>query len=321
MSLVWGTCQTESPKSAVVVGLLHNSLKSLLHWRWLNLWLTVLTGISDLDFVLAFHFSPLWMGGAALRTNSIDAILEDKELMKMHVDLQKRFPIYHVCPKCLAALLCGTAIRKNASTAYGLQALGQKQMKNPSAPRGDHLSIPHPGHGHPAAEQQSPLRRDSSRFPQVPFQHSRSRVAPLVQAGRTIYLALRRPDCTLIRLFALVAEEYDRPVTQSIATPEPGCPDPHPKSSRSLLKPWVCHHTREPTVLSRVTCRPTPEFWPFSPALPVTLAHPSLPPKHGWLGQGWVRTVVPVPRGGHLPFLGSPALPPLRLTGRFCHTD
>ena len=28
-----------------------------------------------------------------------------------------------------------------------------------------------------------------------------------------------------------------------------------------------------------------------------------------------MRTVVPVPRGGHLPFLGSPALPPLRLTG------
>ena len=34
----------------------------------------------------------------------------------MQVDLQKRFPIYHVCPKCLVALLCGAAIRKNAST-------------------------------------------------------------------------------------------------------------------------------------------------------------------------------------------------------------
>ena len=57
------------------------------------------------------------MNGAAPRlTNSIDSILEDKELMRMHVDLQKRFPIYHVCPKCLAALLSGTAIRKHAST-------------------------------------------------------------------------------------------------------------------------------------------------------------------------------------------------------------
>ena len=35
----------------------------------------------------------------------MDSILEDKELMKMHVDLQKRFPIYHVYPKCMAALL------------------------------------------------------------------------------------------------------------------------------------------------------------------------------------------------------------------------
>ena len=52
----------------------------------------------------------------ALRTNSIDAILEDKELMKMQMDLQKRFPIYHVHPKCMAALLCGAAIRKKAST-------------------------------------------------------------------------------------------------------------------------------------------------------------------------------------------------------------
>ena len=58
------------------------------------------------------------MNGAVPRlTNTIDSILEDKELMKMQVDLQKRFPIYHVCPKCLAALLCGAAIRKNASAS------------------------------------------------------------------------------------------------------------------------------------------------------------------------------------------------------------
>ena len=50
-------------------------------------------------------------------THSIGSILEDKELMKMQVDLQKRFPIYNVCPKCLAALLCGSAIRENASTS------------------------------------------------------------------------------------------------------------------------------------------------------------------------------------------------------------
>ena len=58
--------------------------------------------------------------------SSIDAILEDKELMKMHVDLQKRFSIFHVCPKCLADLLCGSAIRKNVSTS--LQVLDDVGM-------------------------------------------------------------------------------------------------------------------------------------------------------------------------------------------------
>ena len=54
------------------------------------------------------------MNGAAPQlTNSIDSILEDKELMKLQLDLQKRFPIYHVCPKCLAVHLCGSALQKN----------------------------------------------------------------------------------------------------------------------------------------------------------------------------------------------------------------
>ena len=44
-------------------------------------------------FALPFHFSPLWMNGAAPRlTNSMNSILEDKELMKIHADLQKTFP-------------------------------------------------------------------------------------------------------------------------------------------------------------------------------------------------------------------------------------
>ena len=49
--------------------------------------------------------------------NSTDSILVDEELIKMQVDLQKRFPKNHVYPKCLAALLCGAAIRKKASTS------------------------------------------------------------------------------------------------------------------------------------------------------------------------------------------------------------
>ena len=58
--------------------------------------------------------------------NSTDSILEDKVLMMTHLDLQKRFEIYHVCPKCLAALLCGSAKRKNVSTF--LQVLDEVGM-------------------------------------------------------------------------------------------------------------------------------------------------------------------------------------------------
>ena len=69
-------------------------------------------------FCSGLSLSPLWTYGAALRlTNTIDSILEDEDLMKMQVNLQKGCPIYHLCPKCLAALLCGAAIRKNASTS------------------------------------------------------------------------------------------------------------------------------------------------------------------------------------------------------------
>ena len=56
-------------------------------------------------------------GAAPQLTNSIDSILEDKELIKMQMDLQKRFPKNHVYPKCLTALLCGAAIRMKASTS------------------------------------------------------------------------------------------------------------------------------------------------------------------------------------------------------------
>ena len=45
--------------------------------------------------------------------NSVDSIPADKVLKKTRLDLQNRFPIYHVCPKCLAAHLCGSAFLKN----------------------------------------------------------------------------------------------------------------------------------------------------------------------------------------------------------------
>ena len=108
--------------------------------------------------------------------------------------------------------------------------------RHPSAPWGEHLSTPR-------ERQSTPISTGSHASHRHPL-HSHARARS------------RRPDCTLSRLATLTAEEYDRPVTQSIVTLEPGCPGPHPRLSRSSLRSWVCHHTREPTVLSRVGCRP-----------------------------------------------------------------
>ena len=67
------------------------------------------------------------MNGAAPRSmNSTDSILEDKVLMMTHLDLRKRFPKNHVCLKCLAALLCGSALQKNVSAF--LQELDEEGM-------------------------------------------------------------------------------------------------------------------------------------------------------------------------------------------------
>ena len=89
---------------------------SIILWRisltggWLNFWLTVRTGISDLELVFDSHSSPPLMSELVpTYENSLDSIPADKVLLKTRLDLQKRFPIYHVCPKCLAAHLCGSA--------------------------------------------------------------------------------------------------------------------------------------------------------------------------------------------------------------------
>ena len=43
----------------------------------------------------------------------MDSTLADKVLKKTLLNLQKRFPIFHVCPKCLAARFCGSAFPEN----------------------------------------------------------------------------------------------------------------------------------------------------------------------------------------------------------------
>ena len=54
------------------------------------------------------------MNGAALRTNSIDAILEDKDLMKMLVDMQKTFPDI----PCVSQILGGPSLRLGDTKDY-----------------------------------------------------------------------------------------------------------------------------------------------------------------------------------------------------------
>ena len=69
-------------------------------------WLTVRTGICDLELVFGFHSFLHVMGECSLiYSNSMDSTPAD--------DLQKRFPIYHVCPKYLPAYRCGSAFPEN----------------------------------------------------------------------------------------------------------------------------------------------------------------------------------------------------------------
>ena len=61
--------------------------------------------------------------------NSMDSIPADKVLKKTRLDLQKRFPIYHVCPKCLAALFCGSALPENGFAFHQeLDEVGKTQV-------------------------------------------------------------------------------------------------------------------------------------------------------------------------------------------------
>ena len=110
--LTWRICQNEDPKTAIVVGLPHNYLKVLPHQGWLNFWLTVLTGISDPELVFGVHSLHAVMC-VLIHWKPKDLTLADKMLKRTSLDLQKLFPMYNVCPKCLAAHCCGSAFPEN----------------------------------------------------------------------------------------------------------------------------------------------------------------------------------------------------------------
>ena len=74
----------------------------------MNFWLTVRTGISDLELVFDSHSFPLWMSESALRYwNSMDSIPADKVLKRTHLDLQKTFPDI----PCVSQMLGGPSLR------------------------------------------------------------------------------------------------------------------------------------------------------------------------------------------------------------------
>ena len=82
----------------------------------MNFWLTVRTGISGPELVFGSHSSRHVMSEFVLLfPNSMDSTPADKVLKKTPLDLQKLFPIYHVCPKCLAVHVCRSAFQKNGS--------------------------------------------------------------------------------------------------------------------------------------------------------------------------------------------------------------
>ena len=104
MLLAWGICRNEDLRPAVVVGLLHNSLKiSLTEDDWFSGWRSWLASLI-LNWCLTFTHH---------MCDVCSDIFADKVLKKTLLDLQKRFPMYHVCPKCLAARFCGSAFPEN----------------------------------------------------------------------------------------------------------------------------------------------------------------------------------------------------------------
>ena len=124
--------------------------------------------------------------------------------------------------------------------------------RRPSAPKGDHLSTRVRNMAMAAR-----LSHGPTDFPQHLFSaHDHVWLRSNWAVHRPFTWPLRRPDCASSRLHS---REYDRPVTQWMATPEPGCPG---------------RHTREPKVSSKMSVPPRLlNIDHFSPALPVTLAH------------------------------------------------
>ena len=203
-----------------------------------------------------------------------------------------------------ASAVCPPQPGSLAMTAYGLRALDRTR---PTSKRTPWRS---PFHQPEARWPLSQLFWRAPTLPAAPFQCRRSRAATLgpVATKTAGSLPFRRPDCTLSRLHT--SKEYDRQVTQSIGTPEPGFCEPHPRSSRSSLRPWLCHPTLEPTVLSRMSCCPLP--WIMTVFTSLACCQGTFRNIWGLSSPYHVATTYPC---------GQPSLPSLGLTRGNCHAD
>ena len=129
------------------------------------------------------------------------------------------------------------------------------------------------------------------QLPASPFQCPRSRAATL-EVGR-VFPSLNIEPSPLAGV---------RPASDPVDS-DPGARFPwSPPRIEPKLARVLDVHTREPVVLSRVSCRPAPECWPFFtslacyPGAPLAATETRLA-----VGQGSVRTVVCVPHDDHLP--------------------
>ena len=91
------------------------------------------------------------------------------------------------------------------------------------------------------------------------------------------------------RLHAWLAEGARLPPCPTLSWGAVLANDPHLRSGHPL-GPWMCHHIREPTVFFRVSMPPCLNFDRF---------HRSC--LSAGRTAGWAKTVVPVPRGDHVP--------------------
>ena len=122
--------------------------------------------------------------------------------------------------------------------------------------------------------------------------------------SRSSYLPLRRPDCTLNRLSA---EEYDQPVTQSTATPEPS------RTIPTLDQALVAHQ--------RLECVTTPGSWRSCPGWAAAhftwMCLACSPGRTSRIGEDCHPRTTWRP----LTLAGSPILPPCISLEVFCRAD